>query len=125
MPIVDYEQSSNILFCREVRQIDVEDARAYADAVKNVAAKSDVPIVVFIDARNAEFITPNASNVFIESTHIPNIMCYVVVTADLMMKQTSRILGMRNHRGNTHIFEKFYEAEAFVLEQTRKYIAPA
>ncbi|MEM6283951.1 MAG: hypothetical protein AAF787_17300 [Chloroflexota bacterium] len=120
MPVVDYTMCENVLSCREVGRVDSGDARDYAGIVAEAAGVSLQPIVVFIDARDAEFITPDAAHVFVASAEVTdNVRCYVVVTHDLVLKQTSRILGVRNRRGNTHVFDSYEQALDFAWEQAQ------
>ncbi|MEL6270648.1 MAG: hypothetical protein AAFV33_21820 [Chloroflexota bacterium] len=120
MPVIDFTVCENVLSCREVGRVDSEDARTFAGVVAEAAEGSPYPIVVFIDARETEFISPDAANVFVQSAEVTdNVACYVVTTQDLIIKQTSRILGMRNRRGNTHIFDNYEEAIDFAWEQAQ------
>lgn len=113
MSIENITFNNAIMQCRESGRVDSADAEAYARAVAQYAAQSIVPIVVLMDARDAEFITPEASSIFVKANDIPNVLAFIIVTDDIMITQVARILSLRNPHHTTHTFDDWNEAITF------------
>ncbi len=112
---LSFEQG--ILKIHEAGRIGAADAQHFEQLVYEHANANRTPIVVLIDAREVDIITPEANQGFIRAASIANVKLYVVATDGLVITQAANILALRNPRKNTIIFESWEDAVDYAYEQ--------
>jgi hypothetical protein len=113
MPIQNVKFENNILYLDEMGRITAGDAQQYVDIVREHSANSLTAIVVLINATNLLEISPQASLIFANSSSIPNVLRYLVVTNNSHGTQEARVLGRQNLKGTTTIFSSLSDATAY------------
>lgn len=110
MPITDVAFQDGIFFCREVGQIEREDAAFWAEKVREYAAASPHPIVALVDATEATYITAAAREVFARASAIPGLHAGVVAATDFRVAQNARLTAMLAVERHTLIFSSLEKA---------------
>ncbi len=110
MPITDMEFKDGIFFCREIGQIEREDAELWAEKVREHAEASPHPIVALVDATEATYITAAAREVFARASAIPGLHAGVVAAKDFRVAQNSRLTALLAVKRHTLIFSNLAEA---------------
>lgn len=108
---------AGVFSCRQFGHIDVEDAQLFTHHLRIAAGESRLPIIARIDAREATLLKPDAGKILMKATAIPNLDAIVIVTGNLVMTQTSRLLAIRSRQRNIHVFESWEDAETFTNAQ--------
>lgn len=117
MSHISIEFNNGILYCHKQGRLDGADGVRYEEAVNAYATASLVPIVVLFDARQLSLITPDASRAFVRASKIQNVKCVIFAAHDFVVTQSVRVLAIRDHNHNTHIFEDWQMATRFAQEQ--------
>lgn len=109
MPITDYEFKERIFFAREVGEISGEDAKEWAQKLKEHADQSQTKIVALVDALQVKHLSFAAQEIFSKASFTPNVMAVIVAT-NLAVKSTSRDIGLLGKRNQTLVFNTVEEA---------------
>jgi len=123
MPIHDMRFEGGIFYATEKGLIDEADARQWVDALQVHATGSPKPIVALIDAREVEFVSANASLIFVEGSATPNVKAAIVVTRSTNTTIKARTIGMmseRHHTHRTYVYTSLVEAERFAQSVVRE-----
>ncbi|MBZ0288371.1 MAG: hypothetical protein K8I30_12210 [Anaerolineae bacterium] len=116
MPIRDMRFEDGIFYARQTGLIDDVDARTWVEALQSHAAASPTPIVALVDAREVEFVSANASAIFVEGASTPNVKVAAVVTrrtTTTIKARTIGLMGEPHHTHETYVFNSLLEAEKF------------
>ena len=117
MPITDMQFEHGIFSCREVGIINEDDAKLWVKHITHYANRSPYPIVAFIDATRAEYLTAGARQVFARASATPNLHNAAIVTNNFRVEQNARMtVQMASHK-NTEIFTSIEDALRYVLHQ--------
>jgi hypothetical protein len=116
MPVTDFHYNDHIFSAREVGHIDKSDAERWVEALRQNAAASPTPIVALIDAQEVTFVSAGARMAFAEASKTPNLQAICVITQDMLITQTVRVIGMLGERGRTHVFETIDDAREFAQD---------
>lgn len=117
MPITDMQFEHGIFSCREVGVVTEDDAKLWAKHIAHYAARSPCPIIAFVDATRAEYLTAGAREVFAEASITPNLHEATVATTDFRVEQNARMTVMMAANKNTHIFNSVEDALRFALHR--------
>lgn len=116
MPIRDIRFEGGIFYSRQTGLIDEADARRWVEALRQYAAESPTPIVALVDAREVEFVSHNASHIFVEGSSTPNVKAAAVVTRTTTTTVKARTIGLMSEPRHTHettVFTSLALAEKF------------
>lgn len=109
MPIMDYEFKDRIFFARETGDISAEDAREWAQKLKENAGQSPVKIVALVDALQVKHVAFPAVDIFSKASFTPKVIAVVVAT-NQVIKSTARDIGLLGKRNQTVVFRTLDEA---------------
>ena len=116
MPIRDMRFEDGIFYAKQTGLIDEADARRWVEALRKYAADSPMPIVALVDAREVEFVSHNASHIFVQGSSTANVKAAAVVTRTTTTTVKARTIGLMSEKGHTHettVFTSLVEAEKF------------
>jgi hypothetical protein len=116
VPIRDMRFEGGIFYAKQTGLIDEGDARSWVEALQWHASNSLTPIVALVDAREVEFVSHNASHVFVEGSSTPNVKAAVVVTRTTTTTVKARTIGLMSEPRHTHettVFTSMALAEKF------------
>lgn len=109
MPITHYSLQGRVFFAKESGDISDEEARQWADKLKESAASAPTPIIALVDAMDVKHISLPAINIFARASFTHNVLGIVVAT-NLMGSGTSRNIGLLGKRNHTVVFRTLDEA---------------
>lgn len=118
MPIYDMHFDDGIFFAKQTGRLDSFDAQAFVEALRHYAEISQKPIVILIDAREVESISPQASLIFIQGSATPNVKVAAIATTRMetfIQARTVSLMSERQTTHSTHVFQSYDEAQRFAL----------
>lgn len=113
--VTSFEQG--VLTLHETGRIGANDAARYERVVHEYANAHPTPIVVLVDARTVDVITPDANRGMARAASIDNVKLHIIATSGLVVTQAANILALRNPRKNTVVFESWEDAHDYAYEQ--------
>ncbi len=122
MPISDMHFEGGIFSARQHGVVEAAEAEAWVEALRHSAASSPMPIVLLVDAREVESITPAAGLAFVRGSATPNVKVAVVVSASssvTVRAQTISMMSERRSTHETHVFQSLEEAWRFARISAR------
>jgi hypothetical protein len=123
MPICDMRFENGIFFARQTGRVEQADAEQWVTALAQHAASSPVPIVALIDARDLNYLSTNASQVFVRGSATPNVKVAIVAAKSAEINQRSRSMGLVSKVRSTHdtlVFRSLEEAERCAQDWARQ-----
>lgn len=123
MPIHDMHFENGIFHATQTGRLDGLDAQAFVEAMRHYAEISPQPIVVLIDARLVESVSPQASLIFMQGSATPNVKLAIVATERRETFVQARTVSMMSERQSshaTHIFQTYEEALRFAKANVRQ-----
>ncbi|KAB2853798.1 MAG: hypothetical protein F9K46_17860 [Anaerolineae bacterium] len=122
MPIHDMYFDNGIFHATQSGRLDGLDAQAFVEALRHYAENSAQPIVVLVDARKVESVSPQASLILMQGSSTPNVKMAVIATERRETYVQARTVGMMSERQSTHtthVFQTYEEAERFAKANAR------
>jgi hypothetical protein len=114
MPIINYTFENRIFFAQETGDISPEDARTWAEKLKESADQSPAPIVAFVDALEVKQVSLPALDIFSKASFTRGVLAVVVAT-NIKTELTARNIGLLGKRKQTMVFGSLAEAREYAL----------
>lgn len=102
MPIDAFHFEGRIFAACETGYISQDEAKVWAEQLKQHADASAEPIVALVDALKVTFVSPAASLVFSKASHHANLLAVVVATS-ARISGIADAIGRIGVQGKTHI----------------------
>ncbi len=122
MPIHDMHFENGIFHATQSGRLDGLDAQAFVEAMRHYAESSEQPIVVLVDARKVESVSPQASLIFMQGSSTPNVKMAVIATErreTFVQARTVSMMSERHSTHPTHVFQTYEEAQRFAKAGVR------
>lgn len=119
MPIHKMNLDDGVFFAKQVGYIDHVDARMWANALKNHARNSDIPIMAVVDMTEVDRLCPTAIKEFSASLQAGNVLGVLLVTGDSMASRNARVLSKLDELNGVRVFPTLDEARRFASTRVR------
>ncbi len=115
MSISNYAFENRIFSCKESGRISGDDAKTWAEKLREHATQSPTPIVALVDALEVRQVSRAALEIFAKASYTPNVLAVVVAT-NAPVEVTATNIGLLGKPHQTLVFSTLAAAQ----EQAQK-----
>lgn len=117
MPIQNSQCKDGIFFCEQVGEVNEQDAYAWVQQIQDYAADSMVPLVAFMDATNATYITAKARQIFARASAMTELAGIAIVATRHTVVQSCKLIAMLSVDPYTRVFDTVAEARQYARKR--------
>lgn len=119
MPVADSQAVDSIFFARHTGAIQQHEAERWLAALAWHTATAPEPVVVLIDATEADFFALGARLALAQATRLPGVAAVVIAAHEPVVVQSLRLTQIIGNHQRTHFLSTLPAAYAQAVALTR------